>query len=184
MRFSTDNGVPLYLQVAEQIEVAILTGEFAEGTQVPSTTAISATYRINPATVLKGMNLLVDQGLLVKRRGLGMFVADGAQQRARGKGRMRFLGERVAEIAREAVTLGISLDDLTEAMARRYRQIAGTDDSADRTETPTSVPSASGRSTGRLSDGMDDSPTSVLFASVAQMQRSGRTGSSARNRTR
>mgnify|MGYP000659461412 CR=1 FL=1 len=83
MRFDFSGTTPLFRQVAEQISEAIVSGAFAEGEQVPSTTEISSTYAINPATVLKGMNLLVDQGLLEKRRGLGMFVTTGAREKAR-----------------------------------------------------------------------------------------------------
>ena len=98
MRFDFSGTTPLFRQVAEQISEAIVSGAFAEGEQVPSTTEISSTYAINPATVLKGMNLLVDQGLLEKRRGLGMFVTTGAREKARDAKREELLTTRVVEL--------------------------------------------------------------------------------------
>ena len=74
MQFNFESDTPIYMQVAEQIKDAILSGAFLEETQVPSTTEISVTYKINPATVLKGMTLLTDAGILYKKRGVGMFV--------------------------------------------------------------------------------------------------------------
>lgn len=68
MEISNDIQMPIFMQVSEKLTDAIFTGAFAEETQIPSTTEISMTYKINPATVLKGMNLLVDQGLIYKKR--------------------------------------------------------------------------------------------------------------------
>ena len=78
MTFDFDSEVPIYLQDAEEIQDAILCGAYPEDTQVPSTTEISVTYKINPATVLKGMTLLTEEGVLYKKRGVGMFVSPGA----------------------------------------------------------------------------------------------------------
>ena len=78
LHFNFNSTEPIYLQVANQLEEAIFTKAFLDGTQVPSTTEISKEFHINPATVLKGMNILVNDGLLEKRRGLGMFVTEGA----------------------------------------------------------------------------------------------------------
>ena len=77
---------PIFQQIAEQLEEAILSGAYPEESQVPSITEYSVQYRINPATALKGINLLVDAGLLYKKRGVGMFVASA---RAGGSGFIR-----------------------------------------------------------------------------------------------
>ena len=77
MDFDFSGPQPLFVQVADQLRAGIASGALPEGEQVPSTTEISRTYTINPATVLKGMTMLVDEGLLEKRRGLGMFVVPG-----------------------------------------------------------------------------------------------------------
>ena len=81
MHFEFDQSAPIYQQLADQIEEMIFSGLFPEGQQVPSTTQLSQELHINPATVLKGMNLLVDHHLLEKKRGLGMFVKKGAKER-------------------------------------------------------------------------------------------------------
>lgn len=121
MHFDDSNGVPLFRQVADQLNEAIIAGTYREGDQVPSTTEISSAYRINPATVLKGMNLLVEQGLLEKRRGLGMFVTLGAAERAKAAKREEFLTEQVARFVAEAKRLGITADELADIVKKGYR---------------------------------------------------------------
>lgn len=122
VRFDDSSGEPLFKQVANQLNEAIVAGTYPEGEQVPSTTEISTTYRINPATVLKGMNLLVDQGLLEKRRGLGMFVATGAREKARAAKREEFLTYRLSQLVAEAKQLGIGPGELTALIEKGYRQ--------------------------------------------------------------
>src|ERR1700710_2074877 len=80
-----DDSRPIFLQIAEAIENDILAGNLAEEAQVPSTNEFAAFYRINPATAGKGVNLLVDEGILYKKRGIGMFVATGAKERLGAK---------------------------------------------------------------------------------------------------
>lgn len=89
---------------------------------MPSTTEISRTYAINPATVLKGMTMLVDEGLLEKRRGLGMFVVPGAMERLRREERERFERDRVADLVAEARRLGIGCQELIGLIEKGYRQ--------------------------------------------------------------
>ena len=79
MYLDLDGDKPIYVQMAEWIEENILSGTFPEETQIPSTTDISAQYKINPATALKGVNILVDKGIIYKKRGLGMFVSKGTE---------------------------------------------------------------------------------------------------------
>ena len=74
MHFKFTGGEPIYIQIASQLEEAIFTGVFSEGEQIPSTTEISRDFHINPATVLKGMNILVEAGLIEKRRGRPKWV--------------------------------------------------------------------------------------------------------------
>ena len=74
------SGIPIYLQIADDIRAQILRGALRAGDQLTSTTEYSATYRINPATVGKAFAILVDEGLVEKRRGIGMFVAEGARR--------------------------------------------------------------------------------------------------------
>jgi GntR family transcriptional regulator len=103
-----DDSRPIFLQIAEAIENDILDGNLLEETQVPSTNEFAAFYRINPATAGKGVNLLVDEGILYKKRGIGMFVATGAQARLAGKRRDQFETEYVRPLLTEAAKLGLS----------------------------------------------------------------------------
>ena len=76
-----DEGTPLFAQIAGRLAEEIADGGLAEGERVPSSNEMAAYYRINPATAAKGISMLADEGLLEKRRGIGMFVAVGARQR-------------------------------------------------------------------------------------------------------
>ena len=107
-----DDGMPLFVQVAEQLADDVVDGALAEGARVPSTNEMAAFYRINPATAAKGINLLVDEGVLEKRRGIGMFVAAGAQEQLRASRRKRFAEQYVDPMLAEANRLGIDTDTL------------------------------------------------------------------------
>ena len=107
-----DEGAPLYFQVAERLAEEIADGILVEGERVPSTNELAAYYRINPATAAKGVNILTDDGLLEKRRGIGMFVAVGARQRLLAERRTRFVARYVAPLVAEAERLGIDTDEL------------------------------------------------------------------------
>lgn len=103
---------PIYLQIAEAIEDNILKGIFQEETQIISTTEISVKYKINPATAGKGVNILVDEGILYKKRGLGMFVSIGAKQKILKKRREGFCQGFILPLLEEASKLGISKGEL------------------------------------------------------------------------
>jgi len=113
-----DEGRPIFLQVAERIEAEILSGSMAEESQVPSINELAAFYRINPATALKGINLLVDAGVLYKRRGIGMFVAQGAQAHLLARRRGGFQEDYVRPLVAQATALGITTEEL-EQMIRK-----------------------------------------------------------------
>jgi DNA-binding transcriptional regulator YhcF (GntR family) len=111
---------PIFIQIAETLEDAILSGALGEETQAPSTTEISVRYAINPATALKGVNLLVERGILYKKRGLGMFVAPRAA-RIIAQGRKEgFMEEFVLKLICEAKKLGISEGDVLEMIKKGY----------------------------------------------------------------
>ncbi|PPG49192.1 MULTISPECIES: GntR family transcriptional regulator [unclassified Rathayibacter] len=109
-----DDSRPLFLQIAEQIENDIIDGALPEESQVPSTNEFAAFHRINPATAGKGVNLLVDDGVLYKRRGIGMFVAEGARDRLVEKRRTQFRDQFVAPLLAEAAKLGLSTEHLAD----------------------------------------------------------------------
>jgi GntR family transcriptional regulator len=107
-----DEGGPLFAQVAERLAGEIADGGLAEGARVPSTNELAAFYRINPATAAKGIKVLADDGLLEKRRGIGMFVATGARQRLLARRRAEFTERYVEPLLTEATRLGIDSDEL------------------------------------------------------------------------
>lgn len=120
MEFNFSGEKPLFQQVADQIAEGIFNGAYLEGEQIPSTTEISKSYQINPATVLKGMNLLVERQLIEKKRGIGMFVLPGAQERVRSARKEEFLNKEVLEVVPEAKKLGITAEQLKQLIERGY----------------------------------------------------------------
>ena len=113
---------PIFQQIAEWIEDGILSGAFPEEGQIPSITEFSVLCKINPATALKGINLLVDEGVVYKKRGVGMFVAKGANQALRDKRRESFYNHYVAAMVQEAKRLGIGLEELQALVGRGFGQ--------------------------------------------------------------
>lgn len=112
---------PLFQQVADLICSDILRGTYAEGDQVSSTNDFAAFYRINPATAGKGINLLVDQEILYKKRGIGMFVAQGAREKLLAIQQGEFMEKHVAEFVAQARALGLNLERVQELIAKEYR---------------------------------------------------------------
>ncbi|QYR21407.1 GntR family transcriptional regulator [Paenibacillus sp. sptzw28] len=113
-----DEGRPIFMQIAERIEDDIIEGILPEESQVPSTTQFAAFYQINPATAAKGVNLLVDQGILYKKRGIGMFVAEGARAELMEKRKELFFEQYVVTMIRESKKLGITAEQLTDMIKR------------------------------------------------------------------
>ena len=111
---------PIFLQIAEQLEDSIFTGVFPEETKIPSTNEIAALLNINPHTVLKGMNLLVDEDIIYKKRGLGMFVKTGAVEKIRQKRQGQFYEQYIAALIREAEKLQMSKEDIMALIERGY----------------------------------------------------------------
>ncbi len=102
----------LYLQIAKTIEEEILRGGIVEENQIPSTNELSKLYQINPATVLKGITLLVDQDILYKKRGIGMFVQQGAKEKIQNARKGTFKDIILKQFLKEASLLGISYQEL------------------------------------------------------------------------
>ena len=107
-----DEGRPLFLQIAEQIENAVVDGSLPEETKAPSTNELAAFHRINPATAAKGVNQLVADGVLYKRRGIGMFVASGARTLLLERRREEFARQYVAPLLAEARKLGMDAEQI------------------------------------------------------------------------
>ena len=108
----------IYLQIAQMLEDDILRGVYREEEQVPSTNELSRVYHINPAMAAKGLNLLSAEGILYKRRGIGMFVAPGAEQAVRAKRKAAFYDSYVRPLVKEGASLAVTGEELL-AMVRR-----------------------------------------------------------------
>ncbi|TFD99963.1 MULTISPECIES: GntR family transcriptional regulator [Jeotgalibacillus] len=106
--------IPIFQQIAETIESGILEGSYSIGDRVPSTNEFAKFYQINPATAAKGINQLVEQEILFKKRGIGMFVGDNARNIILSKRKERFYHDYVVPLRTEAARLGISEDELND----------------------------------------------------------------------
>ncbi len=112
---------PIYLQIADGIRDEILSGTLGEEEQVMSTTQYATTYRINPATAAKAFAQLVDEGVVYKRRGVGIFVSPGARERLLAQRRETFFADVVEPVAEQARLLGVPVEDVVD----RLRAVAG-----------------------------------------------------------
>jgi GntR family transcriptional regulator len=119
-----DDGAPIFSQIAERLTGDIADGTLAEGQRLPSTNELAAFYRINPATAAKGINVLIDDGLAEKRRGVGMFVTAGARQRLLAERRRRFAERYLEPMVAEATRLKIDTDTLV-SMLRESDHVPG-----------------------------------------------------------
>ncbi len=107
----------IYLQIAQMMENDILRGIYQEE-QVPSTNELARQFRINPATAAKGVNLLVEEGILYKKRGIGMFVSAGAVAAIRQKRKAAFYEDYVKTLVNEAKNLNIDKAELLEMIGK------------------------------------------------------------------
>jgi GntR family transcriptional regulator len=113
-----DDRSPIYRQIAERIEADVLSGALRGDEQVQSTNKYAAFHRINPATVAKAFGQLVDDGVLYKRRGIGMFVSPGAADALRERRRKSFFTDVVDPMVAQAKTIGIPVSDLIERIGQ------------------------------------------------------------------
>lgn len=120
MNINFDSERPIFIQIADSIKDAIILGAYPEETQIPSTTDISIRYKINPATALKGINILVDEGIIYKKRGLGMFIAEGAVEKLTEKRRELFFESYVAKLIEEAKRLDMTRQDIISLIERGF----------------------------------------------------------------
>ena len=109
-----DDNSPIYLQIANGIKNDVLSGALGEDEQVMSTNQYAAFYQINPATAAKGFAQLVDEGVLYKKRGIGMFVSPDARARLRRQRRDRFFSEVVDPMLAEARMVGVGVEEIVK----------------------------------------------------------------------
>ncbi len=115
-----DQKTPIYQQLAESIRQDILSGALPAEQAIPSVRQISVEYELNPQTVLNATQLLIQEGLLEKRRGLGMFVHKGARKQLNQSASDRFKNETIQSVVQEAQLLQISQSDLIELIQKNY----------------------------------------------------------------
>ena len=122
MKIDFGSQTPIFLQLSQGLEVEILSGVYREGEQIPSITELAASYKINPATALKGINLLVDAGIVYKKRGIGMFVSQGALQLLKEKRQDEFFQQYVLPMVQEAKRLSIQPETLRDWIERGFAE--------------------------------------------------------------
>lgn len=120
MLISFSDEKPIFIQIAEGIEDGVLSGIFPEDSQIPSTTEISVSYKINPATALKGINMLVDSGIIYKKRGIGMFVSTGAVKILTEKRKEQFYENYITKLIGEAKRLKIEKAEIISMIKRGF----------------------------------------------------------------
>ncbi|WP_370639019.1 GntR family transcriptional regulator [Cohnella sp. REN36] len=114
-----DDGQPIFQQIAHMIEDDILNGTYREDDQIISMAQFASTFQINPATVVKGIALLVNEGILYKKRGLGMYVAADARKIILSKRRDRFYNELVSKLLDEAEKLDMTYEDVIDMIKQK-----------------------------------------------------------------
>ncbi len=107
---------PIYRQIRDRVVALILDGALKEGDPLPSVRSVAADYRVNPLTVLKGYQQLVDEQLVEAKRGLGMFVVEGARKLLLEGERQRFLGEEWPRVYTTIVRLGLQAEELMDVI--------------------------------------------------------------------
>ena len=122
MKIDFGSQTPIFLQLSQGLEDQILYGIYREGEQIPSISELAASYKINPATALKGINLLVDAGIVYKKRGIGMFVSQGALQLLKEKRQDEFFQQYVLPMVQEAKRLSIQPETLRDWIERGFAE--------------------------------------------------------------
>ena len=125
MILNSDSMKPIYVQIAEWLETEILTGSIKMDEKVYSQYQLAEMLNINPATAAKGLNILADENILYKKRGLGMFVSQDAKKIITVKRRNQTLKSLVAELVREAEHLQVTEDELIEMIQEAKRDLKG-----------------------------------------------------------
>jgi DNA-binding transcriptional regulator YhcF (GntR family) len=120
--FDPDGLKPIYIQIAEWLENEILAGNFTADQKVYSQYQLAEMFNINPATAAKGLNILADEQILYKKRGLGMFVTTDAKEKILKKRKNQTLKRLVQEVVAEAKTLGVDVEELFAMIKKAYEE--------------------------------------------------------------
>lgn len=116
MSFHWNDKEPIYLQLKDKVREMILSGDLSEGEALPSVRQVAMDYQLNPLTVSKSWQLLVDEGLVEKRRGLGMFVLNGAKNSLKDAEQAAFLDEAWPNILKKIENLNLDTEPLIQSL--------------------------------------------------------------------
>ncbi|MEE9162346.1 MAG: GntR family transcriptional regulator [Candidatus Neomarinimicrobiota bacterium] len=122
MTISFDNETPIYLQVAQIIRDAVVAGDLPEGQAIPSVRHLSVEQGLNPQTVLNATRLLLDEGILEKRRGVGVFVHEGARKTLLAAELKQFKGNDLPAMVKRAQLLGLSRSATLDLVKARFKE--------------------------------------------------------------
>ena len=122
-----DSNKLIFEQVAEMVENQILNGVLKANDQSPSTTEFSNIYGINPATARKGLNILVDEGILIKKRGMGMFVTEDAKMIIENKRKKEYINNILPDLIKNMQLLGIGKEELLKEIEKLYEKESADD---------------------------------------------------------
>jgi GntR family transcriptional regulator len=117
-----DDSIPIYLQVKEEIENAILIGALLEEKAVPSIRTLAQQYRLNPQTISNAFNELIHEGLLYKKRGIGMFVERDAKEKLKHKKMSEFRNVELEKVIRQGKTLGVKKEEILKKVEEIYKE--------------------------------------------------------------
>lgn len=120
MKFN--DSVPIYLQLKEEIENAIITDSLKEEESLPSIRSLAAQYRLNPQTISNAINELLNEGVIFKKRGIGMFVEKGAKAKLKKRKNQEFRNKDLIKLVEKSKSLGITKEELIQAVASVYDQ--------------------------------------------------------------
>ncbi|AFL98759.1 MULTISPECIES: GntR family transcriptional regulator [Desulfitobacterium] len=120
---NSDSIKPIYLQIAEWLEAEILKGNLTEDERIYSQYQLAEIFTINPATAAKGLNLLAEEGIVYKKRGLGMFVSPHAKSYILQKRKNQILGQMIRDLVDEAVRLGVQRKELLDMIERAHQEV-------------------------------------------------------------
>lgn len=118
---------PVFMQIMETIESDIITGVYKVDDLIISTTQIAKLYAVNPTTAVKAVGKLTDAGILYKKRGIGMCVAEGALEKITRRRREVFLNSTIDSLLKEAKTLGLTVEDVIALLRERQEEKNGND---------------------------------------------------------
>jgi len=122
MRLDLENEKPIFMQLAESVEDDILKGIHPEETQIPSTNEVAVALKVNPATVNRGVNVLVEDGVIYKKRGVGMFVKTGAREKILARRKREFFHNFLLPLLAEAANLGFSREEVVKMLSQAIQE--------------------------------------------------------------